>query len=521
MLRAVTLMKPFGTSQTETLKRYLLWSVLAVAGYLCIFEVPFFFPPSTPTLSAAYSAGFNNKLASIAAVLFAIASFAMARNSAVKTTKLCLAEGQRPPKKLLWIALLAYASILSVYSASLYAYDHGYGEASYFLNRLNQIVVFGKVPFRDFEFAYGPLLLYVPAFVHWLGAPLHISVERSYYVSLIVLSLVGVYALFWLVNEIVPGYHDKVVVFAAFALFGLNPTMGMNYMYFRFVGPYIGLLISERFTSLRPTLTFVCMASFLLFSISPEMGLAYSVGTSALGVCRALDLGASWLGTILAAWLGPAFLLGIFGWSYIQTFLVFAKGAQNFVVLPFPHIFLFLVALIFIIPLGAARVPWGEWRKHPGLTGMLLSCIALVPAALGRCDAGHVFWNGLGMILLSLNLGFRHKSRARSIWLGIVCIVFFFCFLAGLRTYVREVVPVLAAGVRAYAPWASALITDATPIRLRTGLAELKPVSIDTTKLVRRVGKSEVAMPFGVDKDLAHVLQQVHVYSPSFFRGTN
>ena len=59
----------------------------------------------------------------------------------------------------------------------------------------------------------------------------------------------------------------------------------------------------------------------------------------------------------IAAWAGPSVLLAIFGPGYVQTFAAFSEGAQNFVVVPMPHVLLFLTALIFIIPLGAARLP--------------------------------------------------------------------------------------------------------------------------------------------------------------------
>ena len=154
-------------------------------------------------------------------------------------------SASRLPVLALWITVCFYASILGVYSVLVHASSHSFGEASYFLNRIDQIALFGKVPFRDFEFAYGPLLLYVPALVHGLGAPLQISVEWSYYLSLVLFSIAGVCALFWLVDNLIPGRYYKLVVFGGLALIGLNPTMGMNYRYFRFIGPYVAILMAE------------------------------------------------------------------------------------------------------------------------------------------------------------------------------------------------------------------------------------------------------------------------------------
>ena len=518
MFRTFTASQDIQTDLTERLKGLAGWFGIGLAAYFSVFIFPFFFPPSTPSLSASYSAGFNNKVASIAAVLIGLSSFAFARRRHRRTGMLFVSS-YRLPTRLLCIALVAYASTLALNSAFVYAFPHSYGEAAYFLNRIDQIALFGKTPFKDFEFAYGPLLLYAPVLVHWLGAPLHISVEWSYYICLTVFSLIGVFALFELVNALVPGRHYKSVAFGGLALLGLlNPSMGMNYMYFRFVGPCVALLIAERLNTVRKTVVFLAIASLSLFSVSPEIGLAFAVGASGLSICRCVMDGRQWLACLVAAWVGPACLITVFGPRYLQTFSAFSKGAQNFVVVPVAHILLFLIALVFIIPIGAARLPLSHWREHPGLLGILLSSFFLVPAALGRCDVGHVFYNGIGIILLSLSFAFDYGRPARNLWLGVVFVVFFHSAFTGLHSYARSGIRVAAAGIGAYIPSAGSLLVELIPAQLRGKLIESR-APINAVLLRDRVGKSGVATPFGADKQMTQQLQGSNLYTPSFFSG--
>jgi hypothetical protein len=517
MLTRFTGPKTVRTIETEKLKSFILWSAFGFLAYLAVFKLPFLFPPSVPTLSASYSAGFNNRVASIAAVLFGITAFAIARRRLEPVHQPCV-RAYRVPTGALWMTLLVHGSVLTIASVCVSQSPHSYGEAWYFLNRLDQIAIFGNVPFSDFEFAYGPLLLYLPALVHWIGTPLHLSIEWSYYFGLTVLSLTGVYGLFWTVNELIPGRHYKLIVFGLFAL-GLNPTMGMNGMYFRFIGPYVALLLAERFDGWQRTFAFLSIASLLLFSISPEIGFAYSVGASGLSICRSLSGGAQWLACVIGAWVGPLLLLAVFGSGYLQTFSAFSKGAQNFVIVPVPHILLFLVGLIFIIPLGAGRIPSSHWRENPALIGMLLCSVVLVPAALGRCDFGHVFLDGLGIILLSLRFTFSFRGPVRIIWLGLISIVFLHGVLTGFRFYARAIIPVIGAGVRAYAPPAESFVTKLIPGRLHQGFTEPEKPPMHTARALGALGRASVAMPFGADKRMTRILQESHVYAPSFFAG--
>lgn len=121
-----------------------------MAAYLAVFYLPFLFPPSVFCLSASYSAGFNNKVASIAAVLFGVGAFAMARKVTIQAKRLDIGTHWRVPFKVLAGVLVVYTCVIFGLSACVYAYPHDYGESAPFLDRLDQIALFGGTPFRDF-----------------------------------------------------------------------------------------------------------------------------------------------------------------------------------------------------------------------------------------------------------------------------------------------------------------------------------------------------------------------------------
>jgi hypothetical protein len=209
----------------------------------------------------------------------------------------------------------------------------------------------------------------------------------------------------------------------------------------------------------------------------------------------------------------------IFGRSYLASFMEVAQGGLNFVVVPAPHILLFLAALVFIVPIGMSRLPSSYWREHPGLIGMAVSSVVLVPAALGRCDVGHVFWEGFGIFLLSLGFAYKYPPAARRVWLSLVCVVFLVGALTGLWFYAPQLVSVAGADVRAYVPSATGLVQRLTPSRFWDFLADPGPQRISGEQLAARVGGAAIAMPFGVDKSMAKLLQKSHLYSPSLFGG--
>jgi len=82
------------------------------------------------------------------------------------------AERSRMPRTLLWSAWIGYLAFYGLLAASIYNNVRYYAlDNAGVLEALGQMDSFGRIPYRDFSFAYGPLMLYLPLAVKHMGAP--------------------------------------------------------------------------------------------------------------------------------------------------------------------------------------------------------------------------------------------------------------------------------------------------------------------------------------------------------------
>ena len=121
--------------------------------FAAIFGLPYFVPVS-PTVSTSYLAGFNTKMA-VMILALGTGLFAWFTNGGLYQT-------QDDDSRLSWKVLVGAVAL--TFATCLFRLHLTIGRALggdtyYFLNR-QQMVAAGLVPYRQFEFAYGPLLLY-------------------------------------------------------------------------------------------------------------------------------------------------------------------------------------------------------------------------------------------------------------------------------------------------------------------------------------------------------------------------
>ena len=134
----------------------------------------------------------------------------------------------------------------------------------------------GMRPYRDFEFAYGPALLYP---THWLTMA-GLSAHSAYFLFYLVISFVGLY-LAWSFADLLPVRTSlKALVFllpCAISLASLT-TVGVSYTIVRFVTPlWILARLNEANIRLRPVAQqalIACAGIILVDSVSPEIGTA-------------------------------------------------------------------------------------------------------------------------------------------------------------------------------------------------------------------------------------------------------
>jgi hypothetical protein len=360
-----------------------------------VFSLPYLVPIA-PSVSLSYLVGYNNHVAvlllSLGSVVFAVLcrkrfGESISANQPLGLPSLVLA---------LFVALACCAYRL----LPLNGHQIG-GEALYTLNRI-QMLLQGLRPYRDFEFAYGPAHLYIPVLVMRLT---HGSIIHGYYAWWI-LQWLGGTAMLWVAIRLLqlPIPHRRVVFSIVFSiqLSGIiaegtayTPTRTIGSAFFVIL---VASLVNRGKKSLSIAATAIlCVAAAL--SISPEQGIAVFAGllvwfllliSTNQGVLTVRDASIFLLGTAIV-------LFCFWRMGEFSSLLIFSQGAYSFPLLPSPTNILILtcyvaaacagVHALFARRFGSVAVP------------MFLAGFALLPAAMGRCDYGHLLMAAPALLL--------------------------------------------------------------------------------------------------------------------------
>ncbi len=454
-----------------------------------VFLLPFLFPPSRPSLSAAYTAGFNNRVAAVAAVLAAVLSFALAWKFRLFPSRIEDPDRKPMPLWLLISCVAASAAFTATVAYLLCKVELASIDNRYFLEYMEDVSRYHQRIYIDFSFAYGPLLLYFPLFMHWLLRPLHVGIEGSYYVALTVANVLGLVIL-WLTLEALPlSRKVKSVTFCMFAIMSTCPAMGLNYTLIRFLAPFSTLLFASRIKNpLLLALAFT-FGEALQLSISPELGLAFAAGACFYAICMVAKHGPSWIPVLIAPLVAAGAFLPVAGPNYLDSMRKYSHGDFNLIVEPLGYVILFLIAAVWLVPqmlAGAFR------RRRPEavlLASLFMVCLGLLPPAFGRCDPLHLFFNGAGMFVLASVAIAGYSGDVRKLW--------FLCLACSLM-WMQLVNFMLRPDVK----WAVGFDKQAV------GFDPAAPPQnwIDISKLESIVGDAKVSVPFpvplGVEDDL-------------------
>jgi hypothetical protein len=362
---------------------------IAVALFLLLAAV-FFLPylvPVTPSVSLAYLVGYNNQAAFL---IFSVGSVVFATLCRKRFAESISAD-QRLGFPSLVLALFVAMACCAYRMLPAARHQIG-GEAAYTINRI-QMLLQGLRPYRDFEFAYGPAHLYIPVLFMRLT---HGSVMRGYYTWLILQWLLGT-AMLWSAVRLLqlPFPHRRIVFWIIFTiqLPGLmaegtayTPTRTIGSAFFVVI---VASLINHRKKSLLIASTAVlCVAASL--AISPEQGIAVFAGLF-VWFLLLITVGDSTL-TIRDAAIflfgSSIVLLGCWRLGEFSTLLVFSKGVYSFPLLPSPTNILILTSYVAAACAGIHAL---IGRRFDSVSlPLFLAGFALLPAAMGRCDYGHL-----------------------------------------------------------------------------------------------------------------------------------
>ena len=497
-------------------RRRLPWMAAGTFAFasLLIFVLPLHVPMAyRATISASYVGDFNNRVASVVAALFSVGVFVFTvwrkrRDVAVpqpETSKEQLGQG--------FIALVVGLSalVLAVCGALIAASRMEYlGDAGYFIQQATTRLDTGRALYTQLEFAYGPLLLLPEV---WLAKLLHCSVTTAYFIVLVFSESVGLLLLAYVLNELPIRGSLRKGALALFAVGAITPLMGLNYTFFRFAPAMALLQFASRSRSPWRCALVLGVGEALVLLISPEIGFALMVGIVAFAFARTWQAGAIWLVTaaVPVATLGA--LLLTYGRPYLATIAQFSSGVMNLPVAPYPHLLVLVFALAWVVPVGLGL---NMDLKDPGsarLLGFYALTLAYLPAALGRCDPLHVFFNGTPLLVLSLAAVSQSTRGERRAWLGCVLVLVLWEHVVNDRLYEYRTAEVVGRTIMPHLPEKVQKAIINPIARRKPDFAkklepsELTEYRLDVSTLEAIVGTAPVATPLEISPTVREALR--------------
>ena len=238
-------------------RRGLKWGLVLSAGLALVFFLPYLLP-ATGAISDAYMAGYSTRAAMLLAIGVAFGFAAWTGGAG------CGCRRQRPMRRelsrgMLWATLATTAVLAGLVWVGLHLAGP-VNEVNYFADRLLMEQSGAKV-YRDFEFAYGPLMFYLPAAVR---AVTGLSWGNSYLAGWILQWLAGVAVLWKTVQLATEGTRAGRTVYLLLWGFFLTfvPDGATNFTPLRFAsGLLLGLLVQRLLVSCRSALPAFALAA--------------------------------------------------------------------------------------------------------------------------------------------------------------------------------------------------------------------------------------------------------------------
>ncbi|RXH58472.1 hypothetical protein [Granulicella sibirica] len=469
-----------------------IWLAIGAVASLCVFILPFAFPPTTPSQSASYAVGFGNRVAMLSTVFVsaAVAILLWWRRIGARITD--------PPEQgtmpLSWLAWASAAAIIfhAFLGWRVAIADVYYCDASYFLTQVGRHLHDHAVLYKDIEFAYGPLLFYWPELFIRVLAPLGLKAPGAYMVSLTVMQLAGLGIIFYAIQSLPLTRRLKGVAMLTMAFGTLTPLLGLNYTLLRFALPYAGILwITAQAGVWRQSILFG-LAQILMLSISPELGVAFAGGAGAYGLYRAaMDRDSRWLAACAAPLVGLAVAAVLLGRNYFEMMLRFAGGNFAGVIEAKPHLEILLLAAIALSPFAIAGYVRRYGREAGPMIGLYIAALGMVPAGLGRCDELHTFFAGIGVLLLSLVAVSAYQNVWSTVWVAL---------------FIVSAVYSTASQAILYKPLEKQVISG-----------NIWPDNVDVAHLEAVTGGAKIAAPFKLPIRVMEALTQNGQFAPGYF----
>jgi hypothetical protein len=493
-----------------------------------VFVLPFLLPPPyLAGISAANVAGFNNKVASLAAAaLGTFVFFAAIRCSHLRPTR---SDGNcgKLPRSLVLATVILSGSMVALLAYLIAISRLQYADGGYFIRQISMHIEYGRKLYDQIELPYGPLLFYAPVILHTLLSPLHTSTTAAYYTTFVLGQVIGLLLMAYVLDRL-PMLRRWKIVFLLLCLLHTYPFgFGLNYTFLRFVLPIAFLVLAATQTKPWPLAACLFAGQVASLSLSAEMGFAFGASSMAYATYYLFTAGKAWLVAVVAPIVATTAFFLLAGAGYLKMLKLFAHGIGNFIVEPLPHILVFLFALVWLVPLMLARFFRDGRTEAPLLAAVYVFSVALLPVALGRADPGHVFFSGLGVYLLSLVAISDERPRRQVTW--VICVVLIVTWTAVVddHYYWR----ILATRIRYDAShWPDdGLMRAAHAFTQKVSPAAEKHIfssatgddadsgSFHLSSLQAIVGNDPVALPVSVPLPVQEALMQSGQFIPTFY----
>lgn len=391
-------------------------TVVALAFFVAARVLP---PIETHAASIAVQAGYTNRTAPLVAILLLGAAALGVLLFYLRHAQVLAAASAAPapwPGKRMHVLAACILCIAVIVLVPVWSAPVGY-----FGSRL-ALMDAGKVPYRDFEYAYGYAVAYLPYGLRLLG----FSVHGALVTVLCLAAVVGVLSVGAIVERCVPdavlrtALFWTLVVCAAF----VGPGPSLNYNFARYALPFALLFaVTGPAARLSPFALFAAAvgADLAVYLLSPEIGFAFSVAVLAwlaiaARLLRPLRIAAA-AGAVLLV--SAALLFG--APAMFATFGAYAGTGNVMPVVPNPIMLLSVAGFIGVAAAGvcvalaiwAGGVPPEQSLPLSQVAASTVLAAALLPAVIGRAGpAITIAYGFVPIVMASGLLGAGGQRRA-------------------------------------------------------------------------------------------------------------
>jgi hypothetical protein len=511
-------------------QRWVFPLCILLATCFGVFVLPFLLPPPyLAGVSAANVAGFNNKVAALAAAALGTFVFFVGLRWLRRQPEPRDGDLGKLPRSLVITTAILCGCMVALLSYLVAISHQHYADGRYFIRQISMHIDYDRKLYDQIELPYGPLLFYSPVILHALLSPLHASTAAAYYTTLVLEHVIGLLLVAY-VLDCLPILRRWKIAFLLLCFMLTYPFgFGLNYTFLRFVLPIAFLALASRQTKSWPLAACLFVGQVASLSLSPEMGFAFGASSIAFATYYVFTAGRRWLLAVIAPIAATAAFFLLAGAGYLRMLKLFARGIANFVVEPIPYILVFLFALVWLAPLMLARFFREARPEAPLLAAMYVFSVALLPMAFGRADPGHVFFSEIGVYLLSLVAISDVGPRQQVAWVS--CVVLVLTWTAFVDDHMYW--PVLLNTIHYdTSHWQdNGLMRAAHAFTRRLSpTAEKRYFSIDTFDdadyepfdlegLQAIVGKDPVALPLSVPQPVEEALKRAGQFVPTFYDG--